>query len=36
MNNFLFLIQNAAKVKEVSEGAVQEPGPFSGQLFEQQ
>jgi hypothetical protein len=36
MNNFLFLMQDAAKVKEVSEGAVQGPGPFSGQFFEQQ
>jgi hypothetical protein len=29
-NNFLFLMQDAAKVKEVSEGAVQGPGPISG------
>ena len=29
-------MQDAAKVKEVSEGAVQGPGPFSGQFFEQQ
>jgi hypothetical protein len=36
MNNFLFLMQDAAKVKEISEGAVQGPGPFSGQFFEQQ
>jgi hypothetical protein len=36
MNNFLFLMQDAAKIKEVSEGVVQGPGPFSGQLFEQQ
>jgi hypothetical protein len=36
MNNFLFLMQDAAKVKEVGEGAVQGPGPFSGQFFEQQ
>jgi hypothetical protein len=36
MNNFLILMQDAAKVKEVSEGAVQGPGPFSGQFFEQQ
>jgi hypothetical protein len=36
MNNFLFLMQNAAKVKEVSEGDVQGPEPFSGQFFEQQ
>jgi hypothetical protein len=36
MNNFLFLMLDAAKVKEVSEGAVQGPGPFSGQFFEQQ
>jgi hypothetical protein len=36
MNNFLFLMQDAAKIKEVSEGAVQGPGPFSGQFFEQQ
>jgi hypothetical protein len=36
MNNFLLLMQDAAKVKEVSEGAVQGPGPFSGQFFEQQ
>jgi hypothetical protein len=33
MNNFLFLMQDAAKV---SEGAVEGPGPFSGQFFEQQ
>jgi hypothetical protein len=31
----LFFMQNAAKIKEVSEGAVQGPGPFSGQFFEQ-
>jgi hypothetical protein len=36
MNNFLFLMQDASKVKKVSEGAVQGPGPFSGQFFEQQ
>jgi hypothetical protein len=36
MNNFLFLMQDASKVKEVSEGAVQGTGPFSGQFFEQQ
>jgi hypothetical protein len=36
MNNFLFLMQDAAKIKEVSEGVVQGPGPFSGQFFEQQ
>ena len=36
MNNFLFFMQDAAKIKEVSEGAVQGPGPFSGQFFEQQ
>jgi hypothetical protein len=30
MNNFLFLMQDAAKVKEVSEGAVQGPRPFQG------
>jgi hypothetical protein len=36
MNNFLFLMQDAAKVKEVNEGAVQGPGPFLGQFFEQQ
>jgi hypothetical protein len=36
MNNFLFLMQDAAKVKEVSEGVVQGPGPISGQFFEQQ
>jgi hypothetical protein len=36
MNNFLFLMQDAAKIKEVSEGAVQGPRPFSGQFFEQQ
>jgi hypothetical protein len=36
MNNFLFLMQDAAKVKEVSEGVVQGPGPFSEQFFEQQ
>jgi hypothetical protein len=34
-NNFLFLMQDAAKIKEVSEGAVQGPEPFSGQFFEQ-
>jgi hypothetical protein len=33
MNNFLFLMQDAAKVKEVSKGAVQGPGPISGQFF---
>jgi hypothetical protein len=36
MNNFLFFMQVAAKIKEVSEGAVQGPRPFSGQFFEQQ
>jgi hypothetical protein len=36
MNNFLFLIQDAAKIKEVSERAVQGPRPFSGQFFQQQ
>jgi hypothetical protein len=36
INNFLFLMQDAAKIKEVSEGAVQGPGPFSGQFFEQE
>jgi hypothetical protein len=36
INNFLFFMQDAAKVKDVSEGAVQGPGPFSGQFFEQQ
>jgi hypothetical protein len=36
MNNFLFLMQDATKIKEVSEGAVQGPGPFLGQFFEQQ
>ena len=36
MNNFLFFMQDAAKIKEVSEGVVQGPGPFSGQFFEQQ
>jgi hypothetical protein len=36
MNNFIFLMQDAAKIKEVSEGAVQGPRPFSGQFFEQQ
>jgi hypothetical protein len=30
MNNFLFLMQDAAKVKEVSEGTVQGPGPILG------
>jgi hypothetical protein len=30
MNNFLFLMQDAAKIKEVSERVVQGPGPFSG------
>jgi hypothetical protein len=29
-------MQDAAKIKEVSEGVVQGPGPFSGQFFEQQ
>jgi hypothetical protein len=29
-------MQDAAKVKEVSEGAVEGPRPFSGQFFEQQ
>jgi hypothetical protein len=33
---FLFFMQDAAKIKEVSKGAVQGPGPFSGQFFEQQ
>ena len=28
MNNFLFFMQDAAKIKEVSEGAVQGPVPF--------
>jgi hypothetical protein len=36
MNNFLFFMQDTSKIKEVSEGAVQGPGPFSGQFFEQQ
>jgi hypothetical protein len=36
MNNFLFLMQDAAKVKEVSEGAVQGSGPISRQFFKQQ
>jgi hypothetical protein len=36
INNFFFLMQDAAKVKEVSEGVVQGSGPFSGQFFEQQ
>jgi hypothetical protein len=36
MNNFLFFMQDAAKVKEVSEGVVQGPGPILGQFFEQQ
>jgi hypothetical protein len=36
MNNFLFLMQDAAKVKEVSEGVIQGSMPFSGQFFEQQ
>jgi hypothetical protein len=36
MNNFLFLMKDAAKIKEVSEGAIQGTGPFSGQFFEQQ
>jgi hypothetical protein len=36
MNNFLFLMQDVAKIKEVSEGDVQGPWPFSGQFFEQQ
>jgi hypothetical protein len=36
MNNILFLMQDAAKIKEVSERAVQGPGPFSRQFFEQQ
>jgi hypothetical protein len=30
MNNFLFLMQDAAKIKEVSEGAIQGPGSFLG------
>jgi hypothetical protein len=30
MNNFLFLMQDAAKVKEVSKGAVQGLGLFQG------
>jgi hypothetical protein len=30
MNNFLFFMQDAAKIKEVSEGVVQGPGPFQG------
>jgi hypothetical protein len=36
INNLLFLMQDAAKIKEVSEGVVQGPEPFSGQFFEQQ
>jgi hypothetical protein len=36
MNNFLFLMQDATKVEEVSEGVVQGPGPFSGHFFKQQ
>jgi hypothetical protein len=36
MNNFIFFMQDAAKIKEVSEGAVQGPGSFLGQFFEQQ
>jgi hypothetical protein len=36
MNNFLFFMQDAAKIKEVSEEVVQGSGPFSGQFFEQQ
>jgi hypothetical protein len=36
MNNFLFLMHDDAKVKEISEGVVQGPRPFSGQFFEQQ
>jgi hypothetical protein len=36
MNNILFLMQDAAKIKEVSERVVQGPRPFSGQFFEQQ
>jgi hypothetical protein len=36
MNNFLFLMQDVAKVEEVSEGVVQGLGPISGQFFEQQ
>jgi hypothetical protein len=36
MNNLLFLMQDAAKVEEVSEGVVQGPRPISGQFFEQQ
>jgi hypothetical protein len=36
MNNFLFLMQDVAKVEEVSEGAVQGSGPILGQFFEQQ
>ena len=34
--NFLILMQDAAKVEKVSEGVVQGPGPFSGQFVEQQ
>jgi hypothetical protein len=34
--NFLILMQDAAKVEEVSEGVVQGPGPVSGQFFEQE
>jgi hypothetical protein len=30
MNNFLFLMHDATKAKEVSEGAVQGPGLFQG------
>ena len=29
-------MQDAAKIKEVSEGVVKGPGPISGQFFEQQ
>jgi hypothetical protein len=35
MNNFLFLMQDAAKIKEVSEETVQGPGSFLGKFFEQ-
>jgi hypothetical protein len=33
---FLILMQDVAKVEEVTEGVVQGPGPISRQFFEQQ
>jgi hypothetical protein len=34
--NFLILMQDAAKVEKVSEGVVQGSGPVLGQIFEHQ